>query len=118
LSARELTRIATRFKVLGEPARLAVLQRLQAGPQHVSALVAVTGLRQANLSKHLQTLREYGVVFRVRHGRFIHYRIADPVVVALCDLMCRHLELGPHRTDVGRRGTGRPYRASQTGRPQ
>jgi len=91
LSARELGRVALRFKVLAEPARLTVLQCLRQGPQHVSALMEATGLRQANLSKHLQLLHAHGLVGRVRSGRFIHYAIADPSVLALCDLMCRHL---------------------------
>lgn len=91
LSDRDLASVAARFKLLAEPARLSVLQRLQHGPQHVGALIAATGLRQANLSKHLQTLHAHGLVSRARQGRFVHYTIADPVVVALCDLMCRSL---------------------------
>lgn len=98
LSERDLARVAARFRVLAEPARLAVLQCLQAGPQHVSALIDATGLRQANLSKHLRTLHDHGIVDRVRQGRFVHYRVADPVVMALCDLVCREL--------VGERGAG------------
>lgn len=95
LSPRDLSRIAARFKVLAEPARLRVLQSLQDGPQHVGALMAATGLRQANLSKHLQTLHVHGLVGRERTGRFIHYAIADPTVMALCDLMCRQMAATP-----------------------
>ena len=91
LSPHDLGRVAARFKVLAEPARLQVLQCLRAGPQHVSALMDATGLRQANLSKHLQTLHTHGLVGRSRTGRFIHYVIADPAVLALCDLMCRQV---------------------------
>ena len=91
LSTRDLDRIAARFKVLAEPARLQVLQCLRAGPQHVGALIDATGLRQANLSKHLQMLHTHGLVGRTRAGRFIHYAIADPAVITLCDLMCRQV---------------------------
>ena len=91
LSARDLDRVAARFKVLAEPARLHVLQFLRAGPQHVGALIDATGLRQANLSKHLQTLHAHALVGRTRTGRFIHYAIADPAVITLCDLMCRQV---------------------------
>lgn len=108
-AARDLDRVAARFKVLAEPARLRVLQCLQGGPQHVSGLVEATGLRQANLSKHLQTLHAHGIVGRARTGRFIHYTIADPAVVALCDLMCRHLDRAtPPRRDVERRAPANP----------
>lgn len=91
LSPHNLGRVAARFKVLAEPARLQVLQCLRAGPQHVSALMDATGLRQANLSKHLQTLHTHGLVGRSRTGRFIHYVIVDPAVLALCDLMCHQV---------------------------
>jgi len=109
LSARELGRVAARFKVLAEPARLSVLQCLRQGPQHVSALMDATGLRQANLSKHLRLLHAHGLLGRVRTGRFIHYAIADPNVLALCDLMCRHLAEAP---------AARPGRARRAGSAQ
>ncbi len=108
LSVPDLERVAARFKVLAEPARLQVLQSLRAGPQHVSALMEATGLRQANLSKHLRTLHAHGLVGRARTGRFIHYTIADPAVLALCDLMCRQV--------VARAASRRP-RNSTAGRP-
>jgi DNA-binding transcriptional ArsR family regulator len=88
MSPEMLESVAARFKVLAEPARLHVLQALQRGPQHVSALMALTGLNQANLSRHLQLLHTHGFVSRRRQGTFIHYAIADARVFALCDLMC------------------------------
>lgn len=91
LPARDLERVAARFRVLAEPARLQVLQCLASGPKHVSALIGATGLRQANLSKHLQTLHAHGLVGRTRTGRYVHYAVADPAVMALCDLMCRQV---------------------------
>jgi DNA-binding transcriptional ArsR family regulator len=91
LSPADLDRVAARFRVLAEPARLQVLQCLRPGPQHVSAIMDATGLRQANLSKHLGTLHANGLVGRQRSGRFVHYAIADPAVLELCDLMCRQV---------------------------
>jgi DNA-binding transcriptional ArsR family regulator len=93
LSPRQLSLVAGRFRVLAVPARLRILQHLHGGPRHVSELVTSTGLRQANLSKHLQLLHAHAMVARVRRGRFVRYRIADPAVVALCDLMCRQVAL-------------------------
>lgn len=88
LSSRDLRRVAARFKVLAEPARLRVLQCLRTGPRHVSALMDATGLRQANLSKHLAVLRAHGLVATARRGRFVVCGIADPSVLALCDAVC------------------------------
>ncbi|MEO8681085.1 MAG: metalloregulator ArsR/SmtB family transcription factor [Vicinamibacterales bacterium] len=87
-----LARVADRFKVLAEPARLTVLNALREGPLHVSALMDKTGLNQANLSKHLQLLHAHGYVARRRQGVFIHYQLADNSVFALCDIMCGQLE--------------------------
>lgn len=116
LSPRDLERVATRFKVLAEPARLQVLQCLRGGPRHVSALMEATGLRQANLSKHLHTLHTHGLVGRARTGRFIHYAIADPAVLALCDLMCRQVVAGARpRARASRSATA--GRAAAPGRP-
>ncbi len=84
----QLASVAERFKVLAEPARLRVLHALRHGGRHVTALVADTGLQQANLSRHLQQLYLHGFVVRSRQGTFVHYAIADPQVFALCDLMC------------------------------
>ena len=97
MSARTLTpamleSVAARFKVLAEPARLQILSALMRGPSHVTALMAETGLNQANLSKHLQLLHAQGFVSRRREGLFVHYALADDSVRVLCDLMCGAVE--------------------------
>ena len=83
--------VAGRFKVLAEPARLNVLNELRGGARSVSDLIEVTGLSQANLSKHLQLLHAHGFVARHRQGLFTMYRLADRSVFQLCDIMCGQL---------------------------
>lgn len=83
--------VANRFKVLAEPARLAILNALQDGPLTVTTLIDETGLNQANLSKHLQLLYTHGFVSRRRDKLYVHYSIADESVFQLCDVMCRQL---------------------------
>lgn len=95
MSAALLDAVAARFRVLAEPARLRILDRLRHGPMHVNALADATGLQQANLSRHLQTLHACGLVERSRTGTFIHYGIADPQVFALCDLVCGQVDKSP-----------------------
>lgn len=87
-----LALIADRFKVLAEPARLQILQALRTGERSVSDLTHDTGLGQANLSKHLRSLHESGFVDRHREGLYVIYRLADPDVFRICDLMCGRLE--------------------------
>ncbi len=83
-----LEEIADRFKALGEPARLTLLQTLQRGEAAVGELVSHTGLSLANVSKHLQLLHAAGFVSRRREGAFVYYALADDDVFALCDLVC------------------------------
>jgi DNA-binding transcriptional ArsR family regulator len=87
-----LAAIAERFKVLGEPARLQILQTLRGGERTVSELVEGTGMGQANVSKHLQLLLAHGFVVRRKEGLYAWYRLADQDVFRLCDIMCGGLE--------------------------
>lgn len=92
LSLDTIDAVATRFKVLAEPARLSVLNQLRSGPLNVGDLSEATGLSQANLSKHLQLLHANGFVRRRRDGLFVIYALADTSVFALCDIMCGQLK--------------------------
>jgi DNA-binding transcriptional ArsR family regulator len=92
LSPEVLALIAERFRVLAEPARLRILNVLLEGERTVSDLVEETGLNQANVSKHLSLLRSSSFVDRRKEGLYAFYRIADPSVGVLCEIMCGRLE--------------------------
>jgi len=94
LSSRGVQLVAERFKVLSEPARLNLLMALEEGEQNVTALVNLTGLTQANVSKHLGILTSAGMVDRRKQGVSTYYFIADPQIFELCDLMCHRIEAG------------------------
>lgn len=83
-----LSQVAERFKALGEPTRLSLLQALQEGELAVGDLVNRTGLSLANASKQLQQLHAAGFVSRRKDGLFVYYQLADKDVIALCDLVC------------------------------
>jgi DNA-binding transcriptional ArsR family regulator len=85
-------KVASRFKALGEPARLRILDALRAGELSVGDLCETTNLNQANLSKHLQLLHTLGFVNRRKNGLFVYYALADQGVFQLCDIMCGRLE--------------------------
>jgi len=87
-----LAELSERFKALGEPARLQLLAALRGGEHSVSDLVALTGLGQANVSKHLQLLCAAGFISRRKEGTFAYYALADADVFQLCDLMCGRIE--------------------------
>ena len=80
--------VAERFKALGEPTRLRILNSLRGGEKTVSELMEETGLGQANASKHLQMLHSLGFVERRKEGLYVYYRLADESVFQLCDIVC------------------------------
>lgn len=92
LSDKTLELVAGRFRLLSEPTRLRILQSLRDEEASVSELVERVGLQQANVSKHLQHLHRSGLVERRREGLQVYYRIADPSIFALCELVCGSLE--------------------------
>ncbi len=87
-----LERIATRFKVLGEPMRLAILNVLRGGEHTVSDIVEQTGASQANVSKHLALLLRERLAARRKEGLNAWYRIADDCIFELCETVCDSLE--------------------------
>ena len=92
LSDTTAAAIAERFKALGEPMRLRLLQALRSGECSVGDLAERTGGGQANVSKHLQVLLQQGYVDRRKEGTTSWYRITDPQVFTMCDLVCGGLE--------------------------
>ena len=100
LTPEVLGLVAERFKALGEPARLQLLQCLRRGERSVTELVDESELGQANVSKHLRMLHSLGFVTRRKEGLNVYYALADEGVFALCDLMCGHIE----REVAARRG--------------
>lgn len=91
LSEEALQVVAHRFAVLAEPMRLRLIQALFAGERNVTDLVGATGGTQANVSRHLQTLTAAHVLGRRKEGLQVFYRIADPTIPKLCDLVCGSL---------------------------
>ena len=92
LSDTNAAAIAERFKALGEPMRLRLLQALRAGECSGGDLAERTGGGQANVSKHLQVLLQQGYVDRRKEGTTSWYRITDPQVFTMCELVCGGLE--------------------------
>lgn len=80
--------VAQRFRLLGEPMRLRILQLLEQGEMPVNEIVDTLKSSQPNISKHLQALCQGGLIDRRREGLNIFYSIADPMVFKLCDLVC------------------------------
>jgi ArsR family transcriptional regulator len=75
------------FKILTHPARLAILELLRDGEHCVCHLEAHLGYRQAFISQHLAVMREAGIVQDRREGWNIYYRVADPRLFTILDVI-------------------------------
>lgn len=84
--------IAERFRVLSEPTRIKLLDRLREGEATVLELTEQIGTTQQNVSKHLGVLQRSGIVARRKQGNFAHYRIVDDGVLSLCEAVCGSLQ--------------------------
>jgi DNA-binding transcriptional ArsR family regulator len=83
--------IARRFRVIGEPMRIRLLDRLRTGEATVSELTEGVGSTQQNVSRHLSVLAEAGILGRRKDGNNVHYRIVDEGVLGLCEQVCGSL---------------------------
>lgn len=63
------------FKALGHPARLTLVRTLQCGEHCVCDLVEVVGSGWSTTSKHLEVLRNAGVVDSEKRGQQVFYRL-------------------------------------------
>jgi rhodanese-related sulfurtransferase/predicted transcriptional regulator len=68
---------------LGSASRLQILEFVAQGERSVDALAAMTGLSVANTSKHLQALRQAGLVSARKEGLRVYYSQAGDDVTAL-----------------------------------
>jgi DNA-binding transcriptional ArsR family regulator len=80
--------VAERFRVLGEPMRIKLLDRLREGEATVGELQDALGASQQNVSKHLGVLHAAGMVSRTKDGNHTRYSISDPSVFELCEQIC------------------------------
>ena len=84
--------IARRFRVLGEPMRIRLLDHLREGEATVGELSQALEASQQNISKHLAVLTDAGVLERRKDGNHVYYRIADEGVFTLCEDVCGSLQ--------------------------
>ncbi|MGB8328654.1 MAG: metalloregulator ArsR/SmtB family transcription factor [Polyangiales bacterium] len=92
LTPQNLDSVATRFRILGVPLRLQILNELASSERTVTELVEATGSTQPNVSKHLTTLLAHRLVKREKRGNSAYYTVADPAVFELCEIVCGNIE--------------------------
>jgi DNA-binding transcriptional ArsR family regulator len=91
LPEQALQQVAAYFQALSEPTRLQILNLLREQERNVGELAQLCGYTSANISRHLTLLTQHGLVQREGRGTSVYYRIADPAVYELCDLVCGNI---------------------------
>lgn len=87
------------FKVLADPTRRAILERLAGAEMNATDLRAGFAITQPAMSQHLAVLRGAGLISERREGRYAHYRIAPDGFAPLHEWLGRYRAFWPSRID-------------------
>jgi ArsR family transcriptional regulator len=76
--------LASQFKALADPTRVAIVNRLAGAPEVcVCDLTDAFDLSQPTISHHLRVLREAGLVDVTRRGTWAYYRLVPEAIQPL-----------------------------------
>ena len=73
-------------RAMGNAVRLEIVHSLRSGPMHVDDIARVVE-PLTTISRHIGLLRNAGVVISQREAARIFYRIANPKIMQVCELM-------------------------------
>jgi ArsR family transcriptional regulator len=79
------------FRVMSAPMRLKIINCLCDGEKNVTYLLTQVNTTQPNMSQHLNTLYQAGILGKRRDGVQIFYRIVDQRIVSICDAVCHEI---------------------------
>ena len=88
------------FAALGDPTRLAIVERLARGPTSAGDLAAPTTLSLPAVLKHVRVLEEAGLVTTVKRGRVRECRLRDDALVAVATWTAQQQALWSTRLDA------------------
>ena len=86
-SAAELSR------AMAAPVRLKIISVLCNGEKNVTELLASIATTQPNMSQHLNTLYQAGVLGRRREGVSIYYFLANEQAAQMCCAICTQVAI-------------------------
>jgi len=72
---------------LADPTRILILYALQEQSHNVSELAKAIGISQPSASRHLNTLRERGMVQATREAQSVIYSLTDQRIIEALDLL-------------------------------
>lgn len=65
------------LKALANPSRLEIIEMLSQGEKSVEGLVQVTGMGIANVSQHLQVMKNNNIVKARKEGHYVYYSLVN-----------------------------------------
>ena|SRR3990172_3157796 len=74
-------------QVLSHPKRLEAINVLRDGEMSVTELSQKLGLPIGNLSQHLAMMRERRILISRKEGNVVYYRIANPKLLQVFDML-------------------------------
>lgn len=81
------------FRAMAAPMRLRIISALCNGEKNVSELLSSIDTTQPNMSQHLNTLYQAGILGRRREGVSIYYYITNEKVVQMCRSVCLQMAI-------------------------
>lgn len=87
------------FKVLADPTRRAVLERLAGAELTATQLREGMAITQPAMSQHLAVLRGAGLISERREGRYVNYRVEPEGLAPLHAWLARYKAFWPSRID-------------------
>ena len=94
MSAADAARWASRFKAIGDPARLRLLSLVAAhadGEACVCDLTETIGLSQGTISHHLRILVDAGLLNRSKRGTWSYYSLIPGALDSLTSILTDHV---------------------------
>jgi DNA-binding transcriptional ArsR family regulator len=113
---------ADTLNALAHPARLEILELLRQGECCVCHIQAMLDQRQAYISQHLNVLRRAGLVVNRKDGLRVYYKVTDPQVFDLVDIVREILRLQrgghlPELLETRSTSSGKPCNCPQCSTP-
>ena len=94
ISDKEMLRLATTFKIMGDPTRLNIIMALKGGEMCVCDIAAYIGISESAVSHQLRRLRESSLVCSRRDGQVLYYTLDDDHVQGLVNVGLEHVREG------------------------
>jgi ArsR family transcriptional regulator len=78
---------ATTLKALSHPIRLKILYVLSSKALSVRDLADTVGSSQSNVSHHLSTLRDKGMLVSSKDAKNVYYKLRDNRIINMIDML-------------------------------